>query len=124
LRFYNMQGKLEIEWLFELAEELIGVNSRSSSVYVMGVCRNGNQNSIHKGHVFLMKQAAASCIHHHHTNIPRLHKAKAALRKRLDKLLERTVKRRAERLDVLVELNGGLSTLGNALGSELEFLQS
>jgi hypothetical protein len=55
-------------------------------------------------------------------NIPRLQKANRTLRKRLDKLLERTVKRRAERLDLLVEVNGSLSTLGNALGGELEFL--
>jgi hypothetical protein len=43
-------------------------------------------------------------------------------RKRLDKLLERTVERRAERLDLLVEVNGSLSTLGNAFWGELEFL--
>ena len=45
------------------------------------------------------------------------------LRKHLDKLLERTVEGRAERLDVLVEVNGELSSLGNAFGRELEFLR-
>lgn len=39
-----------------------------------------------------------------------------------DQLLERTVERRAKRLDVLVELNGGSSALGDALWGELEFL--
>jgi hypothetical protein len=42
---------------------------------------------------------------------------------RLDKLLESTVERRAERLDVLVEVDGELRTLGNALWGELEFLR-
>jgi hypothetical protein len=44
--------------------------------------------------------------------------------KYLDKLLERTVKRRAEGLDVLVEVNGELGALGNAFSSEFEFLSS
>lgn len=43
--------------------------------------------------------------------------------KRLDKLLKSTVERRAERLDVLVEVDGELRTLGDALWGELEFLQ-
>ena len=43
-------------------------------------------------------------------------------RMHLDKLLERAVEGRAERLDVLVEVNGSLSTLGNAFWGELEFL--
>jgi hypothetical protein len=61
---------------------------------------------------------------HYEAKIPRLYKANLTLQKRLDELLERTVDRRAERLDLLVEVNGGLSTLGNAFGGELEFLQS
>lgn len=50
---------------------------------------------------------------HHHHHPQQVH---------LDKLLERTVKRRAERLDVLVKVNRELGTLGNALGCEFEFL--
>ena len=41
----------------------------------------------------------------------------------LDKLQESTVDRRAQWLDVLVELDGGGSALGNTFGRELEFLQ-
>ncbi len=40
----------------------------------------------------------------------------------LDELLEGAVEGRAERLDILVEVNGKLRTLGNAFWSELEFL--
>ena len=45
------------------------------------------------------------------------------LRKRSDKLLERAVERRTERLDILVEVNGSLSTLGNTFRGKLELLQ-
>lgn len=40
----------------------------------------------------------------------------------LNQLLESTVKRRAERLDVLPEVNGGHRALGDAFRCELEFL--
>ena len=43
-------------------------------------------------------------------------------RRRLDELQEGTVDGRAERLDILVEVNGGDGALGDALWSELEFL--
>jgi hypothetical protein len=42
----------------------------------------------------------------------------------LDELRESTVDGRAERLDVLVEVNGCFGALGNALGCEFEFLQT
>ncbi len=40
----------------------------------------------------------------------------------LDELLESAVERRAQRLNILVELDRGLSTLGDAFWGELEFL--
>ena len=49
-------------------------------------------------------------------------KTNLTLQKRLDELLESTVERRSQRLDLLVEVNGSLSTLGNPLGGELELL--
>lgn len=42
--------------------------------------------------------------------------------KHSDKLLESTVERRPQRLNLLVEVNGGLGTLSNALGGELKLL--
>ena len=42
---------------------------------------------------------------------------------RLDQLLEGAVDRRAERLDILVELDRGNGTFGDAIWLELEFLQ-
>ena len=41
----------------------------------------------------------------------------------LDELQERTLQRRAEWLNVLVEVDGGNSALGNAFRGELEFLR-
>lgn len=41
----------------------------------------------------------------------------------LDELLEGTVERRSQRLNILVEVDGGNRALGDTLGSELEFLQ-
>jgi hypothetical protein len=49
--------------------------------------------------------------------------ANITLNQHLDKLLERAVERRSERLDVLVEINGKLSALGNTLRGEFEFLE-
>lgn len=49
-------------------------------------------------------------------------RTKSYVVKHLDKLLESTVERRSQRLDLLVEVNGGLGTLSNALGGELKLL--
>lgn len=46
----------------------------------------------------------------------------ARTKPRLDELLESAVEGRAQRLDVLVELDGADSALGDPLGCELEFL--
>ena len=45
-------------------------------------------------------------------------------RNRLDELLERTVDGGADVGDALPEVNSGNGTIGNALGSELEFLHT
>lgn len=42
--------------------------------------------------------------------------------RKLDELLEGTVERGAEGLDLLVEVDGGDGALGDALGGEFEFL--
>ena len=54
---------------------------------------------------------------------PSVHSQPQSLRFRLDELQERALQWRAQRLDVLVEVNGGNSALCDALGCELEFLQ-
>ena len=41
----------------------------------------------------------------------------------LDELGESTIDRRTQRLDLLIEIDGGHRTLGDTLGCELEFLR-
>lgn len=63
-----------------------------------------------------------SVVAHNHSNQKSRANKLIIVRKRLDELLEGTVEGRAKGLDVLVEVDGELRALGNALGGELELL--
>lgn len=63
-----------------------------------------------------------SVVAHNHSNQTRRASIAIIVRRRLDELLESAVEGRAEGLDFLVEVDGELGALGNALGGELELL--